>query len=52
MANTMEEEIDGLDLAKNFTGESGQETEQPQETPADKPEDKPEDKQDEPKGEG
>lgn len=52
MANTMEEEIDGLDLAKNFTGESEQETEQPQETPADKPEEKPEDKPDEPKGEG
>ena len=52
MANTMEEEIDVLDLAKNFTGESGQETEQPQETPADKPEDKPEDKPDEPKVEG
>ena len=52
MANTMEEEIDGLDLAKNFTGESGQETEQPQETPAGNPEDKPEDKPEKPKGEG
>lgn len=52
MANTMEEEIDGLDLAKNFTGESVEETEQPQETPADKPEEKPEDKPEPPKDEG
>ena len=52
MANTMEEEIDGLDLVKNFTGESGTDTEQPQETPAGKPEEKPEDKPEPPKEEG
>lgn len=47
---TMEEEIDGLDLAKNFTGEAEkeQEPEQPQETPADKPEGEPEKKPEEP----
>lgn len=52
MANTMEEEIDGLDLAKNFTGESEQETEQPQVPPAGNPEEKPEDKPEPPKDEG
>lgn len=51
MANTMEEEIDGLDLAKNFTGESAEETEQPQVPPAGNPEEKPEDKPEPPKEE-
>ena len=49
MANTMEEEIDGLDLTKNFMGKQEQETEQPKETPAEKPEDKPEERPEEPK---
>ena len=48
MATTMEEEIDGLDLTKNFMGSQEHEPEQPQETPADKPEEKPEERPEEP----
>ena len=52
MANTMEEEIDGLDLTKNFTGQAEQEPEQSQETPAEKPEEKPEERPEKPKDVG
>ena len=52
MANTMEEEIDGLDLTKNFTGQAEQEPEQPKDTPAEKPEEKPEERPEEPKDGG
>lgn len=52
MANSMEEEIDGLDLTKNFTGNQEEEPEQQQEPPADKPEEKPEGKPDAPKDGG